>query len=151
MPPSPRSIGSPAFATRSTRQIEHPVEKFAAGRASASSTPTIPSRQFREARPLKPHDKARSHSREAIETGQGRLNIAEMDYRSWRESAAQVLRDRHDLVWGVMHEGAWSRLYVKGCNPEQAAELARTYWYNTSPSQRLQRCRMPGRSREGCA
>jgi len=38
------------------------------------------------------------------------------------QRSARVLRDRYDLAWGVMHEGAWMRLYVKGMNPDQAAE-----------------------------
>jgi hypothetical protein len=63
-----------------------------------------------------------------------------MDYRTWREAAAQVLQGRHNLAWGVMHEGAWSRLYVKGLNPEEAADCARVYWdSNLSFSERLRR------------
>jgi len=46
-----------------------------------------------------------------------------MDYRTWREASAQALQDRYDLAWSVMHEGAWMRLYVKGMDPDEAAEL----------------------------
>ena len=66
-------------------------------------------------------------------------SIAEMDYRTWREAAAQVLQGRHNLAWGVMHEGAWSRLYVKGLNPEAAADWARTRHNSLSFSERLRR------------
>jgi hypothetical protein len=44
-----------------------------------------------------------------------------MDYRTWRKEAARVLRDRYDLAWDVMHEGAWMRLYVKGFDPDETA------------------------------
>ena len=85
------------------------------------------------------------HSKEPGRTpdsrqARGQSRLAEMDYRAWRKAAAQVLRDRHDLAWGVMHEGAWSRLYVKGLDPEEAADWARVYWdSNLSFSERLRR------------
>ncbi len=59
------------------------------------------------------------------------------DYRIWRDAAAQVLCDRHDLAWGIMHEGAWCRLYVKGFNPEKAAHWARTWHNSLSFSERV--------------
>jgi hypothetical protein len=51
------------------------------------------------------------------------IDLAEMDYRTWRKAAAQVLRDRYELSWGVMHEGAWIRLYVMGMEPDEAAHI----------------------------
>ena len=62
-----------------------------------------------------------------------------MDYRTWREAAAQVLRARHNLAWDVMREGAWCGLYVKGQTPEEAADCARMHWHSISFFERLRR------------
>ena len=62
-----------------------------------------------------------------------------MDYRTWRKAAAQALQDRHDLAWTIMQEGAWMRLYVKGLNPEEAADWAREWYSALSFSERLRR------------
>jgi len=75
-----------------------------------------------------------------IKAGKYRLEFAEMEYRTWRRVAAQILSGRDELAWGIMHENAWIRFYVKGLNPEEAADRARVYWHNDlSFSERLRR------------
>jgi hypothetical protein len=86
------------------------------------------------------HSKEPAHtpeSRAAIETGNYRLDLAELEYRTWRKVAAQVLRNRDDLAWGILHENAWMRLYVEGLSPEEAADWARTRHNSLSFSERL--------------
>jgi hypothetical protein len=82
------------------------------------------------------------HSKEPGHTPDSRQarvqsRLAEMDYRSWRKAAAQVVRNRDDLAWGIMHENAWIRLYVEGLSPEEAADWARTWHNSLSFSERL--------------
>ena len=43
------------------------------------------------------------------------------DYATWRLGVAAELQRQHGIAFGILPEGGWMRLYVKGLSPEQAA------------------------------
>jgi len=54
-------------------------------------------------------------------------------YVEWKARAAALL-ERQSLLPGVMRERDWRRLYLRGVTPEDAADRAQTYYYNTRPA-----------------
>ena|SRR5215831_11664517 len=60
------------------------------------------------------------------------------DYAPWMAQAGAELQRRHDIKAATIPPRVWTRLFIKGLSPEQAAEQAAVSAYNTrSPGDQL--------------
>jgi hypothetical protein len=62
------------------------------------------------------------------------------DYARWKSRVATEMERLRRISAGIVPEHVWTRLYVKGLTPEQAANAAelRNY-YTRDPSDRLRK------------
>jgi hypothetical protein len=62
------------------------------------------------------------------------------DYATWRLGVTAELQCQHGIAFDIIPEGGWTRLYVKGLSPEQAAngdEIRKHY--AREPGERLRK------------
>ena len=62
------------------------------------------------------------------------------DYAAWKSHVVTEMEHLHGISAGIVPEHVWTRLYVKGMTPEQAAKAPelRNY-YTREPGERLAR------------
>ncbi|MET0720433.1 MAG: hypothetical protein ABWY64_06335 [Tardiphaga sp.] len=53
------------------------------------------------------------------------------DYRVWKAGVTTELQRLHGISAGIIPEHVWTRLYVKGMTPEDAANAPEVYNYYT--------------------
>jgi len=58
---------------------------------------------------------------------------AEPSYSVWKAAAVKALHRLHAPAAMVIRDGLWTRFYVRGFSPKQAAELAEREYHNTQP------------------
>ena len=58
---------------------------------------------------------------------------AEPSYPVWKAAAVKALHRLHAPAAMVTRDGLWTRFYVRGFSPKQAAELAEREYYSTQP------------------
>lgn len=56
---------------------------------------------------------------------------AEADYKEWLKLAAAELERRHDVKAGTIPTRVWTRLFIRGLSPQEAAEQAAVSAFNT--------------------
>ena len=62
------------------------------------------------------------------------------DYTIWRTQVAKELHSQHGIALGIIPEGVWTRLYVKGMTPDEAAITPEVYNYvKREPGERLRK------------
>jgi hypothetical protein len=67
-----------------------------------------------------------------------RPGLAEVDYKEWAKRAAAELEQRHDIKAATIPTRVWTRLFIRGLSPQDAAEQAAVSAYNTrSAAERL--------------
>ena len=49
---------------------------------------------------------------------------ADISFPAWRAAAVNALAEVHERAARVTHDGFWTRLYVRGLDPEEAAKAA---------------------------
>jgi len=53
------------------------------------------------------------------------------DYRAWKAGVATEMERLHSIAAGIIPEHVWTRLYVKGMTPEDAANAPEPENYYT--------------------
>ena len=62
------------------------------------------------------------------------------DYRAWKAGVADALERLHSISASIVPEHVWTRLYIKGMTPEQAASASEPQNYFTKdPGERLRK------------
>jgi len=62
------------------------------------------------------------------------------DYVAWRTQVAEELQRQHGIDLGVIPEAVWTRFFIRGLTPEQAANVPEIYNYVTrEPGERLRK------------
>jgi hypothetical protein len=56
------------------------------------------------------------------------------DYRAWKADVATEMERQHGIAASIIPEHVWTRLYIKGLTPDQAANAADLQnYYTRSP------------------
>jgi hypothetical protein len=64
------------------------------------------------------------------------------DYRAWKNGVATEMERLHCIAAGVIPEHVWTRFYVRGMSPEEAAKATELQNYFTKePGERLARAK----------
>ena len=53
------------------------------------------------------------------------------DYRAWKAGVATEMERRHGIAASIVPEHVWTKLYIKGLTPEQAAKAPEVHNYVT--------------------
>ena len=62
------------------------------------------------------------------------------DYKAWKAGVATEMERLHGIAASIVPEHVWTRLYVKGMSPEQAASIPEVRNYFTrEPGERLRK------------
>ena len=62
------------------------------------------------------------------------------DYRAWKVDVAMEMERLHGISSSIVPEHVWTRLYIKGLTPEQAAKAPELHnYYTREPGERLAR------------
>ena len=62
------------------------------------------------------------------------------DYRAWKAGVAPEMERQHGIAASIIPEHVWTRLYIKGMTPEQAASASELQNYFTKdPGERLRK------------
>jgi len=64
------------------------------------------------------------------------LNL-EPSYPAWKAAAIAALKKLHWSAVASTRDGLWTRLYVQGFSPEEAAEVADQTYLSTQPPEWL--------------
>ena len=64
---------------------------------------------------------------------------AQPPYSSWKDAAAQELKRLHGIEATAIPEREWTKLYVDGLTPEEAAERAEREYRSTRPASWLKK------------
>ena len=72
-------------------------------------------------------------------TPRDRTVEAQPSYPSWKDAAAQELKRLHGIEATAIPEREWTKLYVDGLTPEEAAEKAEREYRGTRPASWLKK------------